>query len=204
MGADVVLGGEKASDVPDVDSLACGVFRTLAGAGDQLLESRRFALGCEALEEEARHTSTVGSDRSTRNRGSPTVRRVSGSPSKLGARAHAELPVDARERHLDRLHAQEERRRDRLVRAAFGDELCDAPLAVGQSVGILCAATGDAGELSPSLSGKKRRADLLEEIACAREVCPRFCQPSRPTLRSTEVVERASVFERTGCGFREG
>ena len=52
-----------------------------------------------------------------------------GQPScECGARADAELRVDARQLGLDRLRRHEERRGDFLVRAALGDELGDAAL----------------------------------------------------------------------------
>src|SRR5262245_29068191 len=60
------------------------------------------------------------------------VRRECGS--ELTARGDLQLAVDAREVHLDRLHRDEERLGDLLVRVILRGQLGDAALARGQRV----------------------------------------------------------------------
>ena len=86
----------------------------------------------------------------------------------LGARANAELAVDAGERCLDRALRKEEGRRNLTVGLPFGDEGCDSPLGLGELVARRHAAA-DAGELGAGLVGPELCAEALELGQCALE-----------------------------------
>ena len=100
-----------------------------------------------------RHVGTAAAPAPGRS-GPESGRRRGERPRQLPPLADAELGVDARERVLDRLRAEEERRGDLLVRAPAGDEVGDLPLARAERlVGDAAAGTGDAGAEAPQLTG---------------------------------------------------
>src|SRR5829696_1673705 len=115
----------------------------------------------------------------------------------LGAGADAELAVDARQRRLDRVLREEERRRNFAVRAALGDEHGDPPLRLRQLVARRCPAA-DPCELGPRLLGPERRAQLLEGGACLLERRAGGAATLRAALRPAEREQRARAMERVG------
>src|SRR4051794_23841645 len=82
----------------------------------------------------------------------------------LRARAHAELRVDARERALDGLLAEEERGGDLLVGGALGDELGDLALARRERPASLAPLSRHARAEPPQLACG-RRVELVRAAA---------------------------------------
>src|SRR6266567_5641156 len=82
-------------------------------------------------------------------------------PGQLGARAYAELGVDAGQVSGDRLDAQEQLVGDLPVAASLGYQVGDAPLADGQRIAGRDAAA-DAGQFAGGLGRPCPRAQLVE------------------------------------------
>src|SRR5436190_1051894 len=80
----------------------------------------------------------------------------------LGAGAHAELPVGARQGALDGVLGDEQGGRHLAVRAALGDQRHDSALGLGQLAARGCAAA-DPPELGARLLGPKRGAEPFED-----------------------------------------
>src|SRR5215208_4817930 len=79
----------------------------------------------------------------------------------LGPRAHAELPVHAREVALDRALGEEQRRRDLSVRPAARHELRHA--ALGRRQLDASGATADGAALVAGSLGPRLGAELVEQ-----------------------------------------
>ena len=124
----------------------------------------------------------------------------------LDPRAHAELRVDARERALDRLLAQEQLGRDLLVRASLDDELGDVALAVAERLGPDarparrsgrgCGCRGGAARARPRRPARARRrwrasSATWRSVALARSVSPLAASARPASRRATTSSRRA-------------
>ena len=113
----------------------------------------------------------------------------------LGARAHAELPVGARQGALDGVLGDEQGGRDLAVRAALGDERHDSALGLGELTARGCAAA-DPLELGARLLGPKRCAEPFEDRECLPERQAGGAALLRSSLGGAEGQEGTRVLER--------
>ena len=114
----------------------------------------------------------------------------------LGARVDAELAIDPRERHFDRLDADEEGCGDILVGATCRDELGDSRFGVRQHVLLAGSAARDPLKLLLCPLDPRRRAELGEDL---ERVPERVAGPgvlAQTAAQRAEREERPPAIER--------
>ncbi len=114
----------------------------------------------------------------------------------LGARAHAELAIRARQVRLDRALGHEQLAGDLAVRAAVGCELSDPPLRLSQLVAVARSAAAEPCDLRPRALRPQRRAELLEQRERRLQRRARLGTPLCTPLHAPEREQGARAVER--------
>src|ERR1051325_3121522 len=120
-----------------------------------------------------------------------SARRAQNPSGEFRPGPHVELPVDAGEIRLDRVHRNEQRRRYFLVRLALGDQLGHLTLGRRQLLPAGSPST-DAAQLVPGLALPQRRAELLEDAGRPLQQLPGGPTLLRPAPEQPEREERSA------------